>query len=110
MVKLGKNARSVSIVGVGCTPFKDFETHPELVRGYIHRIRRMPAKEIARQAAARKAKEAAHRSEAKARKQANAAAAPAAKAAPAAQPEPEKASPVSDEDWDILQKIFSKKH
>ena len=29
MVKLGKNARSVSIVGVGCTPFKDFETHPE---------------------------------------------------------------------------------
>ena len=38
-------------------------------------------------------------------------AAPAApEAAPAAQPEPEKASPVSDEDWDILQKIFSKKH
>ncbi len=31
-------------------------------------------------------------------------------AAPAAQPEPEKAAPVSDEDWDILQKIFSKKH
>lgn len=29
MVKLGKNARSVSIVGVGCTPFKDFEEHPE---------------------------------------------------------------------------------
>ena len=29
MVKLGKYARSVSIVGVGCTPFKDFETHPE---------------------------------------------------------------------------------
>ena len=29
MVKLGKNARSVSIVGVGCTPFKDFETHLE---------------------------------------------------------------------------------
>ena len=29
MVKLGKNARSVSIVGVGCTPFKDFEIHPE---------------------------------------------------------------------------------
>ena len=38
-------------------------------------------------------------------------AAPAApEAAPAAQPEPEKAAPVSDEDWDILQKIFSKKH
>ena len=34
----------------------------------------------------------------------------APEAAPAAQPEPEKASPVSDEDWDILQKIFSKKH
>ena len=29
MVKLGKNMRSVSIVGVGCTPFKDFEDHPE---------------------------------------------------------------------------------
>ena len=38
-------------------------------------------------------------------------AAPAApEAAPAAQPEPEMAAPVSDEDWDILQKIFSKKH
>ena len=34
----------------------------------------------------------------------------APEAAPAAQPEPEKAAPVSDEDWDILQKIFSKKH
>lgn len=29
MVKLGKQARSVSIVGVGCTPFKNFEDHPE---------------------------------------------------------------------------------
>lgn len=29
MVTLGKNMRSVSIVGVGCTPFKDFEEHPE---------------------------------------------------------------------------------
>lgn len=29
VVKLGKNSRSVSIVGVGCTPFKDFEEHPE---------------------------------------------------------------------------------
>jgi acetyl-CoA C-acetyltransferase len=29
VVKLGKNMRSVSIVGVGCTPFKDFESHPE---------------------------------------------------------------------------------
>lgn len=29
MVTLGKNARSVSIVGVGCTPFTDFESHPE---------------------------------------------------------------------------------
>ena len=38
------------------------------------------------------------------------AASAAPEAAPAAQPEPEKASPVSDEDWDILQKIFSKKH
>ena len=38
-------------------------------------------------------------------------AAPAApEAAPAAQPEPEKSSPISDPDWEILQKIFSKKH
>ena len=29
MVKLGKQARSVSIVGVGCTPFKNFEDHPQ---------------------------------------------------------------------------------
>lgn len=29
MVKLGQNARSVSIVGVGCTPFTNFEDHPE---------------------------------------------------------------------------------
>lgn len=29
MVKLGKDMRSVSIVGVGCTPFKNFEDHPE---------------------------------------------------------------------------------
>lgn len=29
MVRLKKQARSVSIVGVGCTPFKDFESHPE---------------------------------------------------------------------------------
>ena len=29
MVTLGKNMRSVSIVSVGCTPFKDFEEHPE---------------------------------------------------------------------------------
>ena len=29
MVKLGKDMRSVSIVGVGCTPFCDFEEHPE---------------------------------------------------------------------------------
>ena len=29
MVKLGKQARGVSIVGVGCTPFKNFEDHPE---------------------------------------------------------------------------------
>lgn len=29
VVKLGKNMRSVSIVGVGCTPFKNFEEHPE---------------------------------------------------------------------------------
>ncbi|MDY2789078.1 MAG: thiolase family protein [Atopobium sp.] len=28
MVKLGKNARSVSIVGVGCTPFTNFEDDP----------------------------------------------------------------------------------
>ena len=28
-VRLGKQARSVSIVGVGCTPFKNFEDHPE---------------------------------------------------------------------------------
>ena len=27
-VKLGKQARSVAIVGVGCTPFKNFEDHP----------------------------------------------------------------------------------
>ena len=29
MVTLKKQSRSVSIVGVGCTPFKDFESHPE---------------------------------------------------------------------------------
>jgi acetyl-CoA C-acetyltransferase len=29
MVKVGKYARSVSIVGVGCTPFTNFEDHPE---------------------------------------------------------------------------------
>ncbi len=29
LVKLGKQARSVSIVGVGCTPFKNFEDHPQ---------------------------------------------------------------------------------
>lgn len=29
MVKLGKNARSVSIVGVGCTPFANFEDDPQ---------------------------------------------------------------------------------
>lgn len=29
LVRLGKQARSVSIVGVGCTPFKNFEDHPE---------------------------------------------------------------------------------
>ena len=29
MVTVGKDARSVSIVGVGCTPFCDFEQHPE---------------------------------------------------------------------------------
>ena len=29
MVKVGRDARSVSIVGVGCTPFCDFEQHPE---------------------------------------------------------------------------------
>ncbi len=29
MVKLGKQSRSVSIVGVGCTPFTNFEDHPE---------------------------------------------------------------------------------
>ncbi len=27
--KLGRQARGVSIVGVGCTPFKNFEDHPE---------------------------------------------------------------------------------
>ena len=29
VIKLGKTARSVSIVGVGCTPFKNFNDHPE---------------------------------------------------------------------------------
>ena len=29
MVKLGKQSRSVSIGGVGCTPFTNFEDHPE---------------------------------------------------------------------------------
>ena len=29
VVKLGKDMRSVSIVGVGCTPFKNYEDHPE---------------------------------------------------------------------------------
>ncbi len=28
-MKVGKYARSVSIVGVGCTPFTNFEDHPE---------------------------------------------------------------------------------
>ena len=28
-VKLGRQSRSVSIVGVGCTPFTNFEDHPE---------------------------------------------------------------------------------
>ena len=40
LVKLGKQARSVSIVGVGCTPFKNFEDHPQtkgMSEGDAHR-------------------------------------------------------------------------